>query len=399
VHGLIAESPMDRITKSLLEDFCREHELTGLSEDKQFEHFAAFLCMSRYLSEAFDTSEIVVGAGGDTALDSIGIVVNGALVTERDAIEDMAKRNNYLEVEFIFVQAERSSAFETAKIGQVGFGVKDFFSEDPQLVRNDLVTEAAKISGEIYRRSGLFKKGRPSCRIYYVTTGKWTGDRNLEARRQGTIEDLSNENIFNEVEFIPVGADLIQKWDQETKNAISRDFNFERRTVMPEIPGVKEAYLGILPGSEFLRLVQDESGAIIRSIFYDNVRDWQDYSNPVNRGIRQTMEDSSLRTRFALMNNGITIIAKSLRATGNRITVDDYQIVNGCQTSHVLHDQRAVVDDTVMVPIRVIATQDEDVIASIIKATNRQTYVDEEQLLALSDFQKKLVQRQPLILG
>jgi hypothetical protein len=159
---------------------------------------------------------------------------------------------------------------------------------------------------------------------------------------------------------------------------------------MPEIPGVKEAYLGILPGSEFLRLVQDESGAIIRSIFYDNVRDWQDYSNPVNRGIRQTMEDSSLRTRFALMNNGITIIAKSLRATGNRITIDDYQIVNGCQTSHVLHDQRSVVDDTVMVPIRVIATQDEDVIASIIKATNRQTYVDEEQLLALSDFQKKL---------
>jgi hypothetical protein len=62
-----------------------------------------------------------------------------------------------------------------------------------------LVTEAAKISGEIYRRSGLFKKGRPSCRIYYVTTGKWTGDRNLEARRQGVIEDLSNENIFNEV--------------------------------------------------------------------------------------------------------------------------------------------------------------------------------------------------------
>jgi len=43
-----------------------------------------------------------------------------------------------------------------------------------------------------------------------------------------------------------------------------------------------------------------------------------------------------------------------------------------------------------MVPLRLIATANEDVIASIIKATNRQTEVKEEQLLALNDFQKKL---------
>src|SRR5260221_2203874 len=43
-----------------------------------------------------------------------------------------------------------------------------------------------------------------------------------------------------------------------------------------------------------------------------------------------------------------------------------------------------------MVPLRLIATQNEDVIASIVKATNRQTEVKEEQLLALNDFQKKL---------
>lgn len=43
-----------------------------------------------------------------------------------------------------------------------------------------------------------------------------------------------------------------------------------------------------------------------------------------------------------------------------------------------------------MIPLRLISTQDDDVIASIIKATNRQTEVKEEQLLALSDFQKRL---------
>ena len=123
--------------------------------------------------------------------------------------------------------------------------------------------------------------------------------------------------------------------------------------------------------------------------FYDNVRDWQDF-NAVNSEMRGTLDDATSRSRFALMNNGVTIIAKTLRATANRFYIEDYQIVNGCQTSHVLFDRKEALDSTVMVPLRLIATKDDDVIASIIVATNRQTEVREEQLLALSSFQKKL---------
>ena len=89
------------------------------------------------------------------------------------------------------------------------------------------------------------------------------------------------------------------------------------------------------------------------------------------------------------MNNGVTIIAKTLRATGNRFHIEDYQIVNGCQTSHVLYDQGTTLDDSVIIPLRLIATQDDEIIASIVKATNRQTQVKEEQLLALNDVSEK----------
>jgi hypothetical protein len=223
-----------------------------------------------------------------------------------------------------------------------------------------------------------------------VTTGKWVGDQNLEARRQAVVTDLRGLNIFKEVDFTPVDADSLQKLYGQTKNAISREFTFSDRTVMPEIPGVAEAYLGLVPAREFVRLLQDDSGEIIKSLFYDNVRDFQDF-NSVNSEIRRTLESKSLRGQFVLMNNGITVIAKTLRATGNRFLIEDYQIVNGCQTSHVLFSQKDLLnDDSVVVPLRLIATQDENVIGSIIKATNRQTEVREDQLLALSDFQKKL---------
>jgi hypothetical protein len=67
------------------------------------------------------------------------------------------------------------------------------------------------------------------------------------------------------------------------------------------------------------------------------------------------------------MNNGITIIAKTLRSTGNRIYIEDYQIVNGCQTSHVLYDQRSNLDQSVLVPLRVIASRDSSLKAMMIQ--------------------------------
>jgi hypothetical protein len=90
------------------------------------------------------------------------------------------------------------------------------------------------------------------------------------------------------------------------------------------------------------------------------------------------------------MNNGITIIARDVRPTGNKFVIEDYQIVNGCQTSHVLFEQADKKDESVMVPVRLIGTQNEEVINAIIRATNRQTQVTEDQFFALQEFPKQL---------
>jgi hypothetical protein len=380
---------IDRITQSLLSEFSEGAGTTTLPEDQRFEHFAAFLAISRHFSETFDTSDVVTGSGGDTGIDAVGILVNGALVTDPELVEELAATNGYVDATFVFVQAERSANFEAAKIGQFGFGVTDFFKERPTLPRNRAVSDAAETMSAIFQRSSKFKRGNPVCKLFYVTTGRWTGDKNLEARRQAVIDDLGQMNIFRELDFVPIGATEIQKIYSQTKNAISRDFVFEHKTVLPEMPGVKEAYLGYLPAQDFVRLLDDGTGHIIKSIFYDNVRDWQDY-NSVNTDIKTTLDSAEERARFVLMNNGVTIIAKTLTPTGNKFHIEDYQIVNGCQSSHVIFDCRDELDENVVVPLRLIASDNEAVIASIVKATNRQTEVKEEQLIALSDFQKKI---------
>ncbi|MFG0593581.1 AIPR family protein [Delftia sp. WSY_9] len=380
---------MDRITTSLLSEFIAEEGLKKLPEDKQFEHFSAFLTIGRSLPEAFKTTDVVIGSGGDTGIDAIAIIVNGSLIEDEAAVDDLLERNGYLDVTFIFVQAERSSSFETTKIGQFHYGVQDFFKEKPTLPRGDEVKKFAKIMSAIYKHSSKFKRGNPICRLYYVTTGVWKNDKALEARRSAAIDDLKTLHIFRSVEFLPIGAEGIQRLHRESRNSVSREFEFSLKAVVPSIEGVTEAYVGLLPAPEFLRIVEDENHEILKGIFYDNVRDWQDF-NVVNTEMRDTIASNETKSRFALMNNGVTLITKTIRTTANKFYIEDYQIVNGCQTSHVLHHQREQLDDSVMVPLRLIATRDDEVIASIVKATNRQTEVREEQLLALSDFQKKL---------
>ena len=94
------------------------------------------------------------------------------------------------------------------------------------------------------------------------------------------------------------------------------------------------------------------------------------------------------------MNNGITMIARELRQLrADQFQIEGFQIVNGCQTTNVLFDQKGEAGDNIdaiNIPLRLIATQDEGVIKAIIRGTNRQTKVEEDQFFALTDFAEQL---------
>jgi hypothetical protein len=378
---------MDKVSESLLNEFSNERGITQLHEDKRFEHFVCFITVGRHYSETFDTEDILVGTAA--GIDGIAIIVNGTLITDIESLEELDSAGEF-DVTFVFVQADRGPGFDAAKIGNFGFAVSDFFKDQPTLPRNEEVSAAAEIMSAVYQRSTKFKRGNPACRLYFATTGTWVGDPLLEGRRKAITDDLVATNLFREVTFTPLGADGIQKLYRQTKNAIEREFIFENRVTIPDIPGVTQAYLGFLPVPELMKVITDDNDEMIGSLFYSNPRDWQDY-NEVNTEIKGTL-GSDDKSRFVLMNNGITIIARNVRPPGNKFVIEDYQIVNGCQTSHVLFEQADKKDKSVAVPVRLIGTQDENVVNAIIRATNRQTQVTEDQFFALQEFPKQLEQ-------
>lgn len=381
---------MDLITTSLLAEFSSEFEISGLPEDDRFEMLASYITTKRHYTETFSPTDIVIG-NDVQGIDAVAAIVNGVLVTEVDALEELVNAGaDYLEVVFVFVQAKRSPNFESSLMGGFGYAVEQFFTPESVISRTPALAPSIALMRAIYDKSSKFKRGNPALRLYYVTTGRWTDDPVVEERRTRVVQDLLNSGSFSGVEFMPIGAPDIQKLYQQSKNAISREFQFVNRQDIPEIPGVKEAYVGFVPAKQFLPIVCDDAGEIVRSIFYDNVRDFQGYAEKgANVEMKKTLE-SERRSRFVLMNNGITIITRNMTHTQSRFHIEDFQIVNGCQTSHVLYDQRAKLDDSVQVPLRLIWTQDEDVIEDIIRATNKQTEIKAEQFFAITEFGKQL---------
>ena len=46
-----------------------------------------------------------------------------------------------------------------------------------------------------------------------------------------------------------------------------RDVELSRTAVFPRIDGVEDAYIGLLPGDEFIRLVTTDDGELNRELF------------------------------------------------------------------------------------------------------------------------------------
>ncbi len=390
---------MDRITEICLAEFVKEYNLDNLPQAEQFEHFATFCVLKQHHSIHFDTEDVVTGdgkhnnngndgGGSDTGIDAFAAIVNSVLVTDAEALSLYESDANNLDVQFIFIQAERSSNFNAAKIGTFGAGVADFFNEKPYLKKNSRVQAASEIQSRIYPMSSKFDRGNPTCKLYYVTTGSWENDSNLQARMDMAKDDLMSSGLFSSVEFFPIDALRLQALYRQTRNAVTKTFNFHSKLPVGDISGVKDAYIGFLPATEFVKVITRETGEMLPGLFESNVRDWYGY-NDVNKEIKETLQ-SGASDMFVLMNNGITIIARKLTVSGHRLSIGDFQIVNGCQTSHVLHDNRGLLVDKVMVPVRIVGTDDENVIASIVRATNRQTEVKEDQFFALQEFPRQL---------
>lgn len=381
---------MDTITQSFLKEFVESKNYLNYDKSIQFEHFVNYCIVNKeYDSISFDEKQISTGISTQ-GIDGIGIIVNNKLCSSTEEIQNLIDLNRTLTVTFIFIQSKTSTKFEGTQIDNLFRWTKVFFQGSGDLFVTEEMRNFIEMKNFIFTNSKYMKDRNPICNLYFCSTGTWSDDPNLLQVIDSNKKELENLSLFETVHFFPCDAKIIQKLYRKTKEPVEANIKFEKKVTIPTIPLIKVAYSGMLPFSEFRNIIIDESDNI-KSVFEDNIRDYlEQENNPVNSDISNTLKNGDLDS-FCILNNGVTIVAEELTGAGDNITLINYQIVNGCQTSNVLYENRHLPGiEKMHIPIKIIVTDNNEIKSQITRATNNQTAVNAVDLEALSEFQKNL---------
>lgn len=376
---------MNRIIKPFLDNHIKSYDLT-CKESEAFEHFFNYLIIRNYTSRHFDPGEISLGKG-EVGIDGIAIIVNDTLITTSPQIEELFKVETDITVSFVFIQSKTSENFDSSGLNQFFSSVNDFIREG-RITMNDKATELRRVCQYILNNPTKLSKN-PDCHLFFSFTGKSQKDPTRDALVELQKNNLRQTSLFDEVTFSLYDAPKIIASCRAINGNINKTINMVDCAVIPPVHDVEEAYIGITKCKDFINLITNEDGAIISNLFEDNVRYFQGH-NTINAEIQTTLRKPEKQEEFSVLNNGVTIVAKKMRRTGNKITMSGFQVINGCQTSFVLYENRSKLTENSYIIVKIICTEDKDITDSIVKTTNRQTPVLNEAFETLRDFHKNL---------
>lgn len=299
-----------------------------------------------------------------------------------------------LDVDILFIQTKTEEKCDTGNLLKTIQATKNFLENFEAITeKNSNVLNAKEIYDELFKYENfrLCTSQSPKCHIFYVTAANERDGGLVKSICESNEKELSSSmKDIKSVDIQVLGREYVMETYSEVKNNITVQINLKNSITLDKIEGVKEAYIGYLTGNDYLKIICDNTGDLRRRIFYENVRDYQGTENNVNKEIRSTIANENTRGQFILLNNGVTIITKSVTSLGaNMYELADFQIVNGCQTSNEIFNCKEFASD-ILVPVKIIYTTDSDIISSIVKATNRQSPVPEEAFIALGKYHKEL---------
>lgn len=364
--------------------FCSEQSIPeAIDISKKFELFSNFCIIKARSAEDFEADSITSDSI-DAGIDGICFIIDGEIATTLDEAEQLLMRpKNSFFVDIFFMQSKTSESYDRGEILKFGDGVEDFVQNESHLPHGEFLKEQKKIFNLLIENVSKIHNGRPDAHLKYVCTSNNQIATEIEATKDSIIQRVKETGVFNEVDFEYIGLEeLITLWDK-ANNSIAAVIPTKTIAPYPGMEGVSQAYLAIVPLKRFVEtILMDQDGKIRAHIFEENVRAYLGKQNPVNRQIQESLQNPSSQSKFGILNNGITIISPDVRVQNDRISVESYQIVNGCQTSTVLYENYELINDESTIPLKIVEVTDSDVIAEIVRATNSQSKVEETQFLS-----------------
>jgi hypothetical protein len=383
------------IIRVKIKKFAEDFGYQSLEDSQKFEFFINNLLLCMHQPEATTKNSSLlqmasVGGQNDMGIDGIAVKVNGIFVTSTKEIDDIIDMARHISVEFIFVQAKYKDKLDSGEYAKFTDGIYDFLSESHYEPHNEKIAEWLFIKDYIFS-DGIIQywKDAPIVRTYYVIFGEWREDAHIEGKSNALQAKIEQLNDYGDCFPRFLGSSNIAKICEENENSYKVVLNVLGSLEFEEVEGVSNSQVILCKAYEFIKLLYTEEGVIRKSLFMDNVRDYQGDTN-INKGMLDTIENDP--SSFLLLNNGITVVCSDLVSSNRKVTITNPQIVNGCQTSSVLYHaaQNGYSIDAVSVLVKIIATDKHQITNSIVKGTNSQNPVFSEAFEITREFHKLL---------
>ncbi|MFD7645639.1 AIPR family protein [Kitasatospora sp. NPDC059795] len=372
-----------------------DENIPDCSPDTAFEIFASELALRSYGLGLENIQDGIVGSGQDGGIDSIFTFWDDNLLDEDSEIfSDSKKPSEFSQerlLELWVLQAKRSPSFEEVALDKLENTLRRVLdlNQDMDGLKG-LYNESLLARIDLFRKSWeklLVRRPKISVRIVYATPGD----------RQGVSPQvLIKQNLLQQAvaDLLPPGAtvDCSLSGDRELLARYNEKPTYSLPMRFQENATSGNSHVALVTLSDYFNLIADENRKLRRHLFDWNVRDYQGPVT-VNQEIRRTLENEQ-SPEFWWLNNGVTIICSEATTGGKTYSLTDIQIVNGLQTSHTIYEAlrdhpNADIGDR-MILVRIISTTDRKTRDQVIRATNRQTPVNEASLRATDEIQRNI---------
>lgn len=220
-----------------------------------------------------------------------------------------------------------------------------------------------------------------------------SAEPNSDVKKQfeSYIKEVSNGQDYFRVDYV-----TLQKLNELITPVTTKTINASLKLSGQYIDwslGEARVVIGRISGREIAELCKREG----RELFDRNVRGYFGRkSNAVNKEIYKTAVDSLEGSKFFFLNNGITMVCNGINYLAVKenpeIEVSNLQIVNGGQTTNAIYEAyiSGALDDSVYVLVKIVATENRQLVERIAESTNTQTLVRTRDLRSNDQIQKTI---------
>lgn len=393
------------VVREALVEFARKSGIVDEKPDRIFEHFATYHVLHSAGLDEFDITAALVAGEYDTQLDAAAILINGELVTDAATIDRRlaeAIDGEPFDVRFLFAQATMSARFPSDKVALFTNGILNFFLPETKLRQSDSLIRVRALKAKVLAAIATLGHEAPTADVYVVWPGTWTTEGHSEHATgvaEAALDTLKATKLVSTVNFHRIDSTRLQSLIVDDAVSNKGEITLTGMVELPDVAGVSFGCIGFVPALDYLACLvggdpRADNARLRDDVFHGNVRAFLGPEERVNRHIRESIAagEGSAQGEFALRNNGVTIIAEGCEriAGTNCLKLINFQVVNGCQTSHVLFHARKQLTPALQVPIKITATKDAEIAQNIILGLNRQTQIDELQILSRNDFVRRL---------